>query len=180
MTLATVPRQRAMSPKLSDAADTATPDLAGRHLGGRNLLNLNASVGSPWRTTRTAFKTVDLLSAGAPMHAAATVISRGAYVTGTGAPIAAAAIATRFLDERLVVELRAAMTRSPLQQPGAVGDGTQDEHHHQREPFGAKGIRENAGPASSSTQTPRCRRCAQAPAVAPRCTVPCPRRSARR
>jgi hypothetical protein len=40
MTFARVPRQRAISPKFSDAAETAMRDLAGPDLGNRDVLDL--------------------------------------------------------------------------------------------------------------------------------------------
>jgi len=54
MTLATPPRQRAMSPKLSEAADTATRTSPGPASGTGTSMTSMASAGRPWRTTRTA------------------------------------------------------------------------------------------------------------------------------
>ena len=65
MTLATVPRQRAMSPKLSEAAETAMRTSPGPGSGIGMSETSSASAGSPCLTTRTAFTAVRLVSRGA-------------------------------------------------------------------------------------------------------------------
>src|SRR5688500_8341626 len=139
MTLATVPRHLAMSPKLSDAAESAIRTSPGPGSGNETECTSWASAGSPWRTTLTAVyrrphdgDCTAARGSAACMQGCLCQWCRGRHRRGVHGD--------QVLDEGLVAQLRSAVPAAPLQQPGAVGDGPEDEHHHQREALRAKRI----------------------------------------
>src|SRR6266545_7011182 len=135
-TLATVPRQRAMSPKFRDAAETAMRTSPGPTSGTGMSWTSSASVGAPCRTTRTAF------TARPPE----CVAGRG-QGNGNKYPCLRQAVARcghrggRHLHqvphERLVLQLGTPLAAAPAEQAGAVSHRPQDEGGDEREPLDA-------------------------------------------